>query len=106
MKEERLLSISFRLECCQLALFGKFDRNPGKERNEYSCNMSSEDAPEVAEAAPASHDDPESVISYTSAAKYWEGVSPTVEGMLGGFGKISPIGKSTNYRSVIFEMLN
>ncbi len=32
-------------------------------------------------------------ISYEDAAKYWEGVAPTVEGMLGGFGKISPIGK-------------
>ena len=32
-------------------------------------------------------------ISYSTAANYWDGVAPTVEGMLGGFGKISPIGR-------------
>ncbi len=37
-------------------------------------------------------EDADAGISYTDAAKYWESVSPTIEGMLGGFGKISPIG--------------
>ncbi len=27
---------------------------------------------------------------YSNAAKYWSNISPTVEGMLGGFGKVSP----------------
>ena len=27
--------------------------------------------------------------SYEAAAEYWDGVAPTVDGMLGGFGKIS-----------------
>ncbi len=28
-------------------------------------------------------------ISYEKAAEYWSGVQPTIDGMLGGFGKIS-----------------
>ena len=27
---------------------------------------------------------------YGDAKKYWEGITPTVDGMLGGFAKISP----------------
>jgi hypothetical protein len=34
---------------------------------------------------------PDSKISYKQAADYWSNVDPTVDGMLGGFGKISQI---------------
>ena len=33
----------------------------------------------------------DSKISYKKAADYWSGVDPTIDGMLGGFGKISQI---------------
>ena len=33
----------------------------------------------------------DSKISYKQAADYWSNVDPTVDGMLGGFGKISQI---------------
>ena len=33
----------------------------------------------------------DSKISYKPAADYWSNVDPTVDGMLGGFGKISQI---------------
>jgi len=32
---------------------------------------------------------PEPSLDYDTAAQYWDGVAPTVDGMLGGFGKIS-----------------
>ena len=38
---------------------------------------------------------------YKSAAKYWEGVPPTVNGMLGGFGKISGIGNLHNLKAIL-----
>jgi hypothetical protein len=33
---------------------------------------------------------------YSSGATYWENVAPTVNGVLGGFGHVSPIGNQ-NY---------
>ena len=45
------------------------------------------------EDADVKRDSSDSGICYEDAAKYWDGVAPTVEGMLGGFGKISPIGE-------------
>jgi hypothetical protein len=37
------------------------------------------------------NENPDSQISYKKAADYWSGVDPTIDGMLGGFGKISQI---------------
>lgn len=34
---------------------------------------------------------PDTKISYKKAADYWDKVDPTVDGMLGGFGKISQV---------------
>lgn len=43
---------------------------------------------------------------YTEAAKYWERVPPTVDGMLGGFGFISQIDikGSTQFLRSLFEV--
>ncbi|CAK9822066.1 N-terminal Xaa-Pro-Lys N-methyltransferase 1 [Anthophora retusa] len=45
---------------------------------------------------------------YTAAAKYWEHVPPTVDGMLGGFGYISHIDikGSTKFLKALFELNN
>lgn len=42
---------------------------------------------------------------YTAAAKYWEHIPPTVDGMLGGFGFISQIDikGSTKFLKTMFE---
>lgn len=43
---------------------------------------------------------------YTAAAKYWERIPPTVDGMLGGFGFISPtdIAGSVKFLKNLFEL--
>lgn len=43
---------------------------------------------------------------YTAAAKYWEDVPPTIDGMLGGFGFISQIDikGSTKFLKALFEV--
>lgn len=45
---------------------------------------------------------------YTAAAKYWQRVPPTVDGMLGGFGFISQIDikDSTKFLKALFQMKN
>ena len=49
--------------------------------------------------------DPNSKISYSHASQYWSKVPPTVNGMLGGFSKISPtdICGSENFLKWIFS---
>lgn len=43
---------------------------------------------------------------YTAAAKYWEHIPPTVDGMLGGFGFISQtdVKGSTIFLKALFEV--
>ncbi|CAL7949009.1 unnamed protein product [Xylocopa violacea] len=45
---------------------------------------------------------------YTAAAKYWEHIPPTIDGMLGGFGFISQIDikGSTKFLRFLFELRN
>lgn len=51
-------------------------------------------------------DDIEGLEFYTDAAKYWEKVPPTVDGMLGGFGFISntDIEGSQGFLKIIFKV--
>jgi len=46
-------------------------------------------------------------ISYKQAADYWSNVDPTIDGMLGGFGKISMIDieGSSKFLKVLFKVL-
>ena len=46
-------------------------------------------------------------ISYKQAADYWSNVDPTVDGMLGGFGKISQIDieGSSKFLKALFKVL-
>ena len=43
---------------------------------------------------------------YKNAANYWEKIDPTVEGMLGGFAKISPldIDGSNKFLKMMFKV--
>ncbi|XP_043275524.1 N-terminal Xaa-Pro-Lys N-methyltransferase 1 [Venturia canescens] len=53
-------------------------------------------------------EDVEGLEFYTDAAKYWDKVPPTVDGMLGGFGFISntDIEGSQGFLKIIFKMKN
>ncbi len=46
-------------------------------------------------------------ISYKQAADYWSNVDPTIDGMLGGFGKISMIDieGSSKFLKALFKVL-
>ena len=53
------------------------------------CSIEEQDKKEIVECQQKL--DGTDVDYYNNAAKYWEGVDGTVNGMLGGFGKVSDV---------------
>ena len=65
-------------------------------RDSVSCAESSQDSSlletsEGSDGEAPSSPDPNSLISYSKAASYWDGVPASVNGMLGGLGQVSSI---------------
>jgi len=78
---EKLLKLSKRSQSLQKPLESKGIASFSKRKGSTKLTNMSEEAKENLD----------SKISYKKAADYWSGVDPTIDGMLGGFGKISQI---------------